>query len=144
DSFCVNTNGMGTPYAAAVQLSEEPSTVEAVSSPVSKSSSEDRSLPGAADLQLDHVVEVLRSLDPDGSRFALVLRETLDHLLDGERTGRYRESELRKTERAHIGALAEINLHRAFSFDDGSVTDYRIAGIEVDCEFARDFGGWEI
>ena len=73
-----------------------------------------------------------------------MLRDTLDQLLDGQRTGRYRESELRKTEKTHMGTLVEINLHRAFNFDDGTVTDYRIAGIEVDCRFSRSLGGWEI
>jgi len=43
-----------------------------------------------------------------------------------------------------MGTLVEINLHREFDFGDGTVTDYRIAGIEVDCKFSRRFGGWEI
>jgi hypothetical protein len=43
-----------------------------------------------------------------------------------------------------MGTLVEINLHRAFDFEDGTETDYRIAGIEVDCKFSRSFGGWEI
>src|SRR5205823_7346337 len=97
-----------------------------------------------ADLQLERVIERLRALDPDGGRFAMVLRDTLDQLLDGQRTGRYRESELRKTEKTHMGTLVEINLQRAFDFADGTSTDYRIAGIEVDCKFSRRFGGWEI
>jgi hypothetical protein len=99
---------------------------------------------GGPDLQLERVAARLRGLDPDGSTFAEVLRDTLDQLLDGQRTGRYAETELRKTEKTHMGTLVEINLHRAFDFDDGSVTDYRIAGIEVDCKFSRTFGGWEI
>jgi hypothetical protein len=100
--------------------------------------------PPHADLQLDRVVERLRALDPDGSRFAHVLRDTLDQLLDGQRTGRYDETELRKTEKTHMGTLVEINLHRAFDFENGAATDYRIAGIEVDCKFSRSFGGWEM
>src|SRR3954471_24304006 len=104
-----------------------------------------KSFPAAApDPELERVVARLRKLDPDGSRFAEVLRETIDQLLDGQRTGRYDEGELRKTEKTHMGTLVEINLHRAFDFEDGTVTDYRIAGIEVDCKFSRTFGGWEI
>src|ERR1022692_627795 len=34
-----------------------------------------------------------------------------------------------------MGTLVEINLHRQFGFEDGDVTDYRIAGIEVDCKY---------
>jgi hypothetical protein len=100
--------------------------------------------PSRADLQLERVVDRLRVLDPDGSRFASVLRDTLDQLLDGQRTGRYRETELRKTEKTHMSTLVEINLHRAFNFDDGTALDYRIAGIEVDCKFSRSLGDWEI
>ena len=35
-----------------------------------------------------------------------------------------------------MGTLVEINLHREFDFADGTVTDYRIDGIEVDCKFS--------
>ena len=100
--------------------------------------------PDGVDLQLERVVDRLHALDPDGSRFAQVLRDTLDQLLDGQRTGRYEETKLHKIEKTHMGTLVEINLHRAFNFDDGTDTDYRIAGIEVDCKFSRSFGGWEI
>lgn len=96
------------------------------------------------DVERAQVVGRLNRLDPDGARFAEVLRDTLDQLLDGQRTGRYAETELRKTEKTHMGTLVEINLHRAFDFEDGTVTDYRIDGIEVDCKFSRRFGGWEI
>src|SRR5262249_43149699 len=97
-----------------------------------------------ADDELSGVAAALRRLDPEGATFARVLRDTLDQLLDGQGTGRYSERELRKTEKAHTGTLVEINLHRAFQFEDGTTTDYRIAGIEVDCRFSRLFGDWEI
>lgn len=99
---------------------------------------------GGSDGELERVAARLERLDPDGARTAAVLRDTLDQLLDGQRTGRYSGRDLRKTEKTHMGTLVEINLHRAFDFDDGTVTDYRIAGIEVDCKFSRTLGGWEI
>ena len=43
-----------------------------------------------------------------------------------------------------MGTLVEINLHRVFAFPDGDVTDYRIAGIEVDCKYSMTYGGWEL
>jgi hypothetical protein len=91
-----------------------------------------------------HVVSYLQMQDPDGSRVAGVLRETLDQLLDGRRTGRWDYVTLHKTEKTHMGTLVEINLHREFNFDDGDVTDYKIAGIEVDCKFSQRVGGWEM
>lgn len=42
-----------------------------------------------------------------------------------------------------MGTLVEINLHRAFGFDDGAAMDYRIASTDVDCKFSQSLGGWE-
>src|SRR3954447_21911341 len=96
------------------------------------------------DPDLDEVVAELERLDTDGSRFAQVLRDTLDQLYDGQRTGRYRWDQLHKTEKTHCGTLVEINLHRAFEFEDGTVLDYRIAGVDVDCKYSQSLGGWMI
>jgi Restriction endonuclease NaeI len=86
----------------------------------------------------------LRSKDPDGSRVARVLRDTLDQLYDGQRTGRYRPDQLMKTEKTHCGTLVEINLQREFVFDDGALLDYKIEGIEVDCKHSGSEFGWMI
>lgn len=86
----------------------------------------------------------LKSLDPRGLRFAAVLRDTIDQLLNGEVTGRYDWSTLYKTERTHAGTLVEINLQREFKFTDGLAMDYQIAGVEVDCKYSQKFGGWMI
>ncbi|MFD3406696.1 NaeI family type II restriction endonuclease [Kribbella sp. NPDC058693] len=93
--------------------------------------------------QLDLVAAELLRLDPSGDQVAAVLRDTLDQLLDGRRRGRWNYSALHKTEKTYMGTLVEINLHREFEFADGDVTDYRIAGIEVDCKFSQTIGGWE-
>ncbi|MEV8345516.1 NaeI family type II restriction endonuclease [Streptomyces niveus] len=86
----------------------------------------------------------LLELDPSGTRFGIVLRETIDQLLNGEVTGRYDWRDLRQTEKTHAGSLVEINLHREFDFSDGIEMDYQISGIEVDCKYSQDFGGWMI
>src|SRR5437899_2367798 len=82
--------------------------------------------------------EILR-LDPDGSGTAQVIRETLDQLYDGQRTGRYRWDQLHKTEKTHCGTLIEMNLVRKFNFPDGDDLDYRIAGADVDCKYSQTF-----
>ncbi|MCN9239284.1 NaeI family type II restriction endonuclease [Streptomyces sp. RY43-2] len=103
------------------------------------------------DRELQKVYEHIQSLDPDGVRFASVLRNTIDQLLNGEVTGRWDWKTLFKTEKTHAGTLVEINLQREFRFDDGADVgiakhpmDYRICGIDVDCKFSQDFGGWMI
>lgn len=96
------------------------------------------------DAELEGVATEIVALDPDGARIGRVIRETVDQLLDGQRTGRWDYRELRKTEKTHMGTLIEINLHREFEFDDGEKMDYRIAGIDVDCKFSSSVGGWQI
>src|ERR1700744_5152349 len=94
--------------------------------------------------ELDLVEAELYRLDPTGDRVATVLRDTFDQLYDGQHTGRWSFNDLHKTEKTHMGTLVEINLHREFNFDDGDATDYRIAGIEVDCKYSMSYGGWEV
>ncbi|MFE3887654.1 NaeI family type II restriction endonuclease [Streptomyces lydicus] len=98
----------------------------------------------ANDSELMTVREHLLRLDPSGSRFASVLRDTIDQLLNGEVTGRYDWKTLFKTEKTHAGTVVEINLQREFKFSDGVDMDYQIAGIDVDCKYSQQFGGWMI
>lgn len=96
------------------------------------------------DVEMCAVEAELYRLDPVGDQVATVLRDTLDQLYDGQHTGRWNYDQLHKTEKTHMGTLVEINLHRQFAFADGDATDYRIAGIEVDCKYSMTYGGWEL
>jgi hypothetical protein len=82
---------------------------------------------------------------PDGrERFRWTLRDSLDELLDGQRTGRWCYQHLMKTEKTYLGTAIEINLTREFEVAEGDDLDWRIADTDVDCKFSRDMGGWEI
>ena len=96
------------------------------------------------DPELTAVAESLRVADSHGTRTARALRETLDQLYDGARTGRYRWEQLHKTEKTHCGTLVEINMQREFGFLDGRKLDFCIAGIEVDCKYSQREGGWMV
>ncbi|MEE1831369.1 NaeI family type II restriction endonuclease [Streptomyces sp. SP17KL33] len=96
------------------------------------------------DEEIRRVREHLLALDPAGTKFAEVLRNTIDQILDGENTGRYDWRQLHKTEKTHAGTLVEINLQRKFDFNGGQDMDYEIAGADVDCKFSQDLGGWMI
>ncbi|MCX5343366.1 NaeI family type II restriction endonuclease [Streptomyces atratus] len=101
--------------------------------------------PGVCDdpeLMLVH--QYLLTCDPDGQRFARVLRDAIDQLLDGEHTGRFDWRDLHKTEKTHAGTLVELNLLREFGFAGGQDMDYLIEGIEVDCKFSQKEFGWMI
>ena len=88
------------------------------------------------DPELDAVEDALRVLDPTGDAVAEVIRDTFDQLYDGQHSGRWSFDQLFKTEKTHMGTLIEINLQRRFKFDGGDATDYRIAGVQVDCKYS--------
>lgn len=96
------------------------------------------------DPDVTRVAVALRGLDPGGKRTARVLRQTLDQLYDGVRSGRYRWDQLHKTEKTHCGTLVEINMQREFDFEDGETQDFNIAGFDVDCKYSQDEGRWMI
>lgn len=96
----------------------------------------------APDPGLGTVEAELYRLDSTGDRVASVLRHTFDQLYDGQHTGRWNFDQLHKTEKTHMGTLVEINLHREFDFEDGDETDYRIAGVQVDCKYSMKPFGW--
>lgn len=98
----------------------------------------------AEDRALREVAAWFLEKDPAGERFATVLRDSLDQVLDGPRTMRFRYSDLRKTEKTHVGTIVEINLGKEFDLADGVIMDYQVAGQEVDCKYSMFFGGWEL
>jgi hypothetical protein len=91
---------------------------------------------------VDEVAAAIYALDPDGSRWATVVRHTYDMIYNGAETGRYRWDELMKTEKTHFGTLFEINAQREFAFEGGKETDFRIAGHQVDAKWSQKLGGW--
>ena len=96
------------------------------------------------DPELESVAEAILRLDPRGSRIAGAIRLSIDMLLNGQYTGRYRWDQLYKTEKTHCGTLVEINLQREFDFEGGIDLDYKIAGVDVDCKYSQDLWGWMI
>ena len=86
------------------------------------------------DPQLWAVHDEIQELDPEGVRTGYALREALDQIYDGQRTGRWDYTQLLKTEKTHVGTLVEIWLQREFDFADGDDLDYQIAGVDVDCK----------
>jgi hypothetical protein len=96
------------------------------------------------DPELVLVADRIAGIDRAEERMARILRGTYDQIYDGVHTGRYRWDQLRKTEKTHFGSLVEINLQREFDFEDGTVLDFSIAGVETDCKFSQENYGWMI
>lgn len=98
----------------------------------------------STDPEIERVRLALLEADPDGSRVAYALREALDQVYDGRRTGRWDITQLSKTEKTHIGTLVEIWLQREFEFEDGADLDFSIGGVDVDCKWSMNLYAWEI
>ena len=90
------------------------------------------------------IVEWFEAEDDARERLRWALRDSLDELLDGQRTGRWAYQHLSKTEKTHLGTVVEVNLTKEFEFADGDHLDWQIAGYDLDCKFSKDLGGWEI
>lgn len=99
---------------------------------------------GQAPADLQPLADFFESAYDGRERFRWTLRDSLDELLDGQRTGRWCYQHLRKTEKTYLGTAIEINLSREFDIEDGVHLDWRIVDDELDCKFSREVGGWEI
>ncbi|QGH70859.1 restriction endonuclease [Pseudactinotalea sp. HY158] len=77
-------------------------------------------------------------------RFRWALRDSLDELLDGQRTGRWAYQHLSKTEKTYLGTAVEVNLTKEFEIANGMDLDWSVDGRDIDCKFSKDMGGWEI
>jgi hypothetical protein len=100
--------------------------------------------PDEPDSEIADIAEWFRIRDSDGAVTAEVVRDALDLVLDGQRTGRWCYGHLTKTEKTHLGTVIEIELQKEFDISDEGPLDYAIAGIPVDCKFAAQFGKWQI
>ncbi|MFI1307631.1 NaeI family type II restriction endonuclease [Streptomyces sioyaensis] len=70
--------------------------------------------------------------------FASLLRQSIDEVLDGQRTGRFDVKKLDKTEKTYLGTKVEIVARAAFGLGYGRAMDYDIAGHDVDAKFTSE------
>ncbi|MEV6043586.1 NaeI family type II restriction endonuclease [Streptomyces xanthochromogenes] len=77
------------------------------------------------------------------NRFSSALRQSIDEVLDGQRTGRYDVDDLEKTEKTYLGTKVEIVCRAEFGLGHGEKMDYRVSGVEVDSKFSLT-GQWMI
>ncbi|MBV1853949.1 NaeI family type II restriction endonuclease [Catellatospora tritici] len=99
--------------------------------------------PISGDEALAEVEFWFRSQSDMESRFAACLRQSIDEVLDGQRTGRFDVASLEKTEKTYLGTKVEIVLRDEFDLGRGAAMDYIVAGHEVDAKFTSG-GNWTI
>lgn len=102
------------------------------------------SSPRAVAPELTPLVDWFEGDVDNRDRFRWALRDSLDELLDGQRTGRWAYQHLSKTEKTYLGTAVEVNLTKEFDIPSGRDLDWQIQGIDIDCKFSKDLGGWEI
>jgi hypothetical protein len=99
--------------------------------------------PGTDDPALEEVVGwFLKQGDLQG-KFGSILRQSIDEVLDGQRTGRYDIDLTEKTEKTYLGTKVEIVVRAAFDLPRGVRMDYVVAGHDVDSKFSMR-GSWSI
>jgi Restriction endonuclease NaeI len=75
--------------------------------------------------------------------FSRAIRQAIDEVIDGARTGRYRYEELEAQEKAYIGTRIEIVVRTEFELEPEGRLDTVIAGHPVDFKWSAK-GGWMI
>ncbi|MFJ8231391.1 NaeI family type II restriction endonuclease [Streptomyces sp. NPDC094448] len=90
---------------------------------------------GGPDTGLDAVFGRLPSGESCEAQFGRILRQSIDEVLDGQRTGRFDILDLEKTEKTYLGTKVEIITRAHFSWERGRHMDYAIAGQDVDAKF---------
>lgn len=97
------------------------------------------------DPALEAVLGALQELAaPDPTeRFGRAIRQSIDEVLDGPRTGRWSFDQLEKTEKTYVGTKIEIVIRTMLGLARGPSLDLEIAGHPVDIKWAMNCG-WQI
>jgi hypothetical protein len=93
------------------------------------------------DSELAQVVDFFLKINGFEKQAAETLRQALDAVIDGMRTGRWSVNSLEKTEKTYIGTKVEILFKFDFELPKGIKLDFRVADTEVDikCTVLKDW-----
>lgn len=99
----------------------------------------------ADDPGLERVVTRLADLagDDPAALFGRAIRQSIDEVLDGPRTGRWDFAQLEKTEKTYVGTKVEIVVRAALELERGPKLDLEIEGHDVDTKWAMN-SAWQI
>lgn len=95
------------------------------------------------DIELQQVYNWFHNFNNFNLKVGSALRQALDEVIDGVRTGRWKVELLEKTEKTYIGTKVEIILRDLFSLPRGEKLDIRVNGSEVDIKWTIR-GAWMI
>lgn len=97
------------------------------------------------DPDLDRVVRALSQLagEHPAKMFGSAIRQSIDEVLDGPRTGRWDFAQLEKTEKTYVGTKLEIVARTALGLEKGHKLDLEIEDEPVDVKWAMN-SAWQI
>jgi hypothetical protein len=101
-----------------------------------------RKTPDNAQLAVESKLRALAGPDPV-KKFGQAVRQAIDEVLDGPRTGRCRLAELAKTEKTYVGTKVEIVVRTSLGLERGPILDLEIEGHPVDIKWAMN-SVWQI
>lgn len=84
-----------------------------------------------------------RAGDDPAAYFGRIIRQSIDEVLDGPRTGRWSFDQLEKTEKTYVGTKLEIVLRTVLGLQHAGLMDLEIEGEPVDIKWAM-ASGWQI
>lgn len=98
-----------------------------------------------ADRALESVFARLAELAGPNPRdlFGRAIRQSIDEVLDGPRTGRWDFAQLEKTEKTYVGTKLEIVVRTSLGLERGSRLDLEIEGHNIDTKWAMK-STWQI
>ncbi|GIM95630.1 NaeI family type II restriction endonuclease [Paractinoplanes toevensis] len=99
--------------------------------------------PHGADRELD-VATVFFAPDAVG-RMGAIIRKGTDEVIATARTRRWTLDQCNDQEKGYLGVNIENIVRGEYDLDDGLAgMDFDVNGVDVDCKWSRNFGGWQI
>jgi hypothetical protein len=97
------------------------------------------------DSELDNVTDWFTTQGDLVEAFGVAVRTALDEVIDTARTGRWDLESCGDQEKGYVGVKVENVIRGRFVLDPGRRgQDYDVGGVDVDCKWSKNFGGWQI
>ncbi|WP_406727850.1 NaeI family type II restriction endonuclease [Streptomyces sp. GD-15H] len=78
-------------------------------------------------------------------RMGAIIRKATDEIIATSRTRRWTLDQCNDQEKGYLGVNIENIVRDEYQLNEGSVgMDFDVRGVDVDCKWSRNFGGWQI
>jgi hypothetical protein len=99
----------------------------------------------STDVELNRVVAWFKAHSNLAIEFGQAIRESIDAVIDTPNTGRWDLEQCDRVEKSYLGFKVENVVRGNWDLPLGQHgMDYSIDGVDVDCKWSKNFGGWQI